>query len=350
MVQHPVFDLRHFRMPAEWAPHAGTILTWPHRPAIWKGVHADVERTFARIAAELSEFEQVHINVPDEATWQHAETLIRRAGGDLHEIVWHTIDSDDVWARDHGPIFVTARPDAPAGTPPIAMLDWVFNAWGGKFAAELDNLIPGQMNAHFDVPRVQPGLVMEGGSLEVNGRGDLLTTEAVLLNTNRNPGLSREELEASLRLHLGVERLHWLGSGLAGDDTDGHVDDLARFVSEDAIVAVRPTAGHPDEAVLTDNLKRIRAMRGAEGRGFRIETLPSPEPITYNGEHLPASYANFYIANGKVLVPTFDQRTDAEAISILRNLFPGRLIIGIDGRALVTQSGNIHCVTQQVPA
>ncbi len=350
MVQHAVLDIRHFRMPAEWFAHSGTILTWPRRPEIWRGVHGAVEDTFARLAAELSEVEQVHVNVPD-LEWRHrAEASIRAAGGDLRQIVWHAIDSDDVWARDHGPIFVTARPDAPAGTPPVAMLDWEFNAWGGKFASGLDNLIPRQMNESFGLPRVQPGLVMEGGSLEVNGCGDLLTTEAVLLHTNRNPHLTRQEVEASLRLHLGVERLHWLGAGLEGDDTDGHIDDIARFVTADTIVAVRPVPGHPDCAAMADNLARLQAMRGVAGQPFRIETLPVPEPISFAGEHLPASYANFYIANGKVLVPVFEQPTDAEALAILRDLMPDRQVIGIDGRALVTQYGNIHCVTQQVPA
>lgn len=349
MDQHPVLDLRHFRMPAEWAPHAGTILTWPHRPAIWRGVHAQAEAAFARLATELSEVEDVHINVPDLHWRDHVLGLVRAAGGDVHRIVWHQIDSDDVWARDHGPIFVTPRPDAPAGTPPLAMLDWDFNAWGGKFASSLDDRVPRAMNAQFRVPRISPGLVMEGGSLEVNGAGDLLTTEAVLLNTNRNPQFSREDIEASLRLHLGVERLHWLGAGLEGDDTDGHIDDIARFVADDTLVVVQPPVDHADYAAMADNLARLQAMRGAGGQAWRVIGLPSPEPIAFAGEHLPASYANFYIANEKVLVPTFEQPTDAEALAILQELLPDRRVVGIDGRALVTQYGNIHCVTQQVP-
>ena len=245
---------------------------------------------------------------------------------------------------------MTRRDDAPPELPPLAMLDWEFNAWGGKFASALDNLIPRQMNTAFNVPHVAPGLVMEGGSLEVNGAGDLLTTEAVLLNTNRNPHLERADIESSLRLSLGVQRLHWLGAGLEGDDTDGHIDDIARFVAEDAIVAVVARPGHPDHEALAQNLARLRAMRGGtKDRPFRVGTLPSPEPIAFRGEHLPASYANFYIANGIVLVPIFAQKSDQEALALLQAMFPDRRVIGIDGRPLVTQYGNIHCVTQQIP-
>ncbi len=343
-------DLRQYYMPAEWQPHRGTILTWPHRPEIWRGIHSDVEATFARLVMELSQVEEVHINVPHVEYRDYAIRVTARAGAKAENLVWHLIDSDDVWARDHGPIFVKRRDDAPPETPPLAMLDWEFNAWGGKFASALDNLIPRQMNAFFNVPRVAPGLVMEGGALEVNGVGDLLTTEAVLLNTNRNPQFERHEIEGSLRLSLGVNRLHWLGAGLEGDDTDGHIDDIARFVAEDAIVAVAAPVGHLDHEALSANLGRLRQMRGGTNdRPFRVGTLPAPEPIAFRGEHLPASYANFYIANGIVLVPIFFQKSDTEALALLQAMFPDRRVIGIDGRPLVTQYGNIHCVTQQIP-
>ncbi len=346
----PPVDLRHYHMPAEWQPHRGTILTWPHRPEIWRGIHSDVEATFARLCMELSQVEEVHINVPHAEYRDYAMKVARRAGAKEDRLFWHLIDSDDVWVRDHGPIFVVKRDDAPADTPPLAMLDWEFNAWGGKFASALDNLIPAQMNAFFTVPIVAPGLVMEGGSLEVNGAGDLLTTEAVLLNTNRNPHLERTDIEAALRLSLGVQRLHWLGAGLEGDDTDGHIDDIARFVAEDAIVAVTAPPDHLDHEALSANLARLRQLRGGpKDRAFRVGTLPSPEPVAFRGEHLPASYANFYIANGIVLVPIFFQKSDNEALALLQAMFPDRRVIGIDGRPLVTQYGNIHCVTQQIP-
>ncbi len=349
---HPqaLVDTRWLAMPAEWAPHRGTILTWPHRPAIWRGVHAAVEQTFAQLAAALSAVETVHINVPD-ATWRdHATLQIRKAKGDIHQITFHLIDSDDVWARDHGPIFVTARPGAPDNVAKLVMLDWEFNAWGGKFASGLDNQIPHKMNAYFQVPRVQPGLVMEGGSLEVNGAGDLLTTEAVLLNDNRNPQFSRPQIERKLEEYLGIERLHWLGAGLLGDDTDGHIDDIARFCQEDLVVCVLPEKDHPDYKALHENYERLQTMTVAGNRPLRVRTLPSPAPISFQDEHLPASYANFYIANSLLLVPTFAQETDAQALGILQELFADRRVVGIDGRALVTQYGNIHCVTQQIPS
>ena len=343
-------DWKHYRMPAEWEFHRGTILTWPHRPAIWRGVHAAVEAVFARLCSELSQVEEVHINVPDQRRREHARGLALRAGAVDAQMFWHENDSDDVWARDHGPIFIVRRDDAPAELAPLAMLDWDFNAWGGKFASSLDNQIPAKMNRFFDVPRVAPGLVMEGGSLEVNGEGDLLTTEAVLLNVNRNPHLSRSEIESTLNQTLGVDRLHWLGAGLEGDDTDGHIDDIARFVAPGVIVAVSAPPGHPDHEAMAQNLARLQQMRaGPQGRPFRVACLPSPEPIAFQGEHLPASYANFYIANGIVLVPIFVQPADDEALSTLQALFPDRRIIGIDGRPLVTQYGNVHCVTQQIP-
>lgn len=346
----PDQHLHHYHMPAEWAPHRGTILTWPHRPRIWRGVHDQVEQTFAQLAAHLSQVEEVHISVPDLVWRERASKAIGAAGGQLWRVVFYEIDSDDVWARDHGPIFVVKRPNAPAELPPLMLLDWDFNAWGGKFSASLDNQVPRKLNARWGLPRVAPGLVMEGGSLEVNGEGDLLTTESVLLKDTRNPHLSADGISAALQRHLGVSRLHWLGRGLEGDDTDGHIDDLARFVdAQTIVVAYTDDPAHPDHAALTDNWQRLHSLRNAEGAPFRVVALPVPAPITFADEHLPASYANFYIANGLVLVPTFDQPTDAVALQTLQSLMPNHKVVGLDGRWLVTQYGNIHCVTQQIP-
>lgn len=338
-------DLVHYHMPAEWAPHQGTILTWPHRSEIWRGVHAEVEKMFFRLVQELREVGFVHLNVPNRDLWSR---ITRQLGSD--RLVLHPYDSNDVWARDYGPIFITRREGASRDLPRMVMLDWVFNAWGGKFESNLDNEIPRLMNRHFQLPRIELGLVMEGGSLEVNGEGDLITTESVLLTDTRNPGKSQDEIEASLRLRLGVERIHWLVNGLEGGDTDGHVDDMARFVDPNTIVLVMPSGDHPDRQVMFENLERLQGARNGQGGTFEIVCLPMPEPIEFQGEHLPASYANFYITNGKVLVPTFGQPTDDEALGILRELMPKHRVVGIDGRALVTQYGNIHCVTQQIPA
>lgn len=341
---------RLYEMPAEWQPHRGTLLTWPHRAAIWRGVHAQVEQTFAELVRELSEVEEVHVNVPDQTYQIHAAKLSLKAGAQMARVHWHLIDSDDVWARDHGPIFVVRRSAAPVALAPMVMLNWEFNAWGGKFASDLDNQIPSKLAEYFDVPMVSPGLVMEGGSLEVNGAGDLLTTQAVLLNTNRNPDHSEEAIQAVLRDSLGVERIHWLSKGLLGDDTDGHIDDIARFIDEGTVVVVSPSdKDNPDYAIMQHNISLIKAMRGNGGRAWRVVELPAPSPIVFQDEHLPASYANFYIANSKVLVPTFGQPTDAQALGLLQELMPRHRIVGIDGRWLVTQYGNIHCVTQQIP-
>lgn len=344
-------DLKGFyAMPAEWQPHRGTLLTWPHRSPIWRGVHAQVEQTFAELVRELSEVEEVHVNVPSPEYQLHAAKLSQQAGAQMNRVRWHLIDSDDVWARDHGPIFVVRRRDAPLDLPPMVMLNWEFNAWGGKFSSQLDNQIPSQLAGFFDVPMVSPGLVMEGGSLEVNGAGDLLTTQAVLLNTNRNPGHGEAEIQALLKDSLGVQRVHWLGRGLLGDDTDGHIDDIARFVDDSTVVVVSPSdKDNPDYDIMQANIKLLKEMRGSGDRPWRVVELPAPEPIVFQDEHLPASYANFYIANGKVLVPTFGQPADALALGVLQELMPQHRVVGLDGRWLVTQYGNIHCVTQQIP-
>ncbi|MSP92703.1 MAG: agmatine deiminase family protein [Myxococcales bacterium] len=339
----PVRPPRTLRMPAEWEPHQGTLLTWPHRVELWRGVHAEVEALFARLAAELSACEEVHINVPN-ASWQaRATAAVGRAGADLGRLHWHCIDSDDVWARDHGPILALD----PAGR--ATLLDFEFNAWGGKFASALDDAVPRELNRAWQLPRVRPRVVLEGGSIDVNGAGDLLTTEAVLLTPTRNPHLDRTGLDAVLRACLGAERVHWLGAGLAGDDTDGHIDDLARFVAPHTIAVVDPPPGHADYAAMQANLARLGEMRGAAGQVFELARLPVPDAIYFHGEQVPASYANFYIANDRVLVPVFLQPADARAIEVLQGLFPTRTIVGLDARALVTWNGGIHCVTQQIP-
>lgn len=335
-------------MPAEWHRHAATFLTWPHDTSIWRGAYNDVEKTFVSLATALSHVERVHISVPDIAFGQRIEALLADAGANLSALRIHTIKSNDVWARDHGPTVVFDL-EAAAYDDSRIFLDWEFNAWGGKFPAALDDLVAGELARRLGYTHVRPGIVLEGGAIEVNGCGDLLTTEAVLLNENRNPTLNRQKLEQLLRDLLGVERIHWLGRGLLGDDTDGHIDDIARFVDETTIVAPLPNHDdHPDYEVLAENFARLQSFEGASGR-FRVVALPVPAPVYYEGEHLPASYANFYIANGLVLVPIFEQPSDAVALRILSELMPNHEVRGIDCRALVSQYGALHCVTQQLP-
>jgi agmatine deiminase len=336
-------------MPAEWCRHEATLLTWPHLVETWRGVHEAVEATFVELASRLSHLEDVHIAVPDTAWDKRVSGLIRREGGRMDRVHLWGIPSDDVWARDHGPTVVFER--LPDGTQRRVLVHWVFNAWGGKYPSALDAAVPLALERHLGIPRVEPGLVMEGGALEVNGLGDLLTTEAVLLNPNRNPGMERPALESALQHWLGVRHILWLGDGLLGDDTDGHIDDIARFTDERTVVVVCPQDhSHPDYAAMKANLERLQTYRNSRGTALRVVPLPMPEPVRFGDEHLPASYANFYIANGCVLVPVFHQPSDGEALSVLAELFPGRDVIGIDCRALVSQYGALHCITQQVPA
>ena len=338
-----------YRMPAEWAPHEATFLTWPHDASIWRGVHAAVEQTWVRLIAALAEVEHVHVSVPDTAVAEHVDRLLRDGRVHRAAVSLHLVPSNDVWARDHGPTVVFARDGA--GPEHRVFLDWIFNAWGDKYDSALDDAVPRHLGQLLGFPRVEPGLVLEGGSIEVNGVGDLLTTESVLLNPNRNPGLDQAEIEARLRSFLGVRNILWLGDGLTGDDTDGHIDDLARFVDERTIVTVMPDdQAHPDHAALADNLERLRSFQSCAGGRFEVVTLPMPEPVHFGDEHLPASYANYYVANGRVIVPVFDQPSDTVAKGILGELMPGREIVGIDARALVSQYGAFHCITQQLPA
>lgn len=333
-------------MPAEWVAHEGTFLTWPHRPEIWRGVHAECEAAFAKIAARLTSAEPTHINVPNLDWGRRVRELVLAEGGVLEHLRIHLIDSNDVWCRDHGPTVVYAGDDERR-----VFLDWEFNAWGDKYASDLDNQVPEKLALALGFDRIRPGLVLEGGGIEVNGAGDLLTTESVLLNENRNPDVPQAELERRLKELLGVSNIVWLGDGLTGDDTDGHIDDLSRFVNERTIVSVMPSSeSHHDYAPLAENFRRLQDATSAKGTKFEVLPLPMPAPVDFDGELLPASYANFYIANGLVLVPIFNDPNDAKALGMLQELFPGRKVEGIDCRAIVSQYGAIHCISQQLPA
>ena len=339
-----------FRMPAEWEPHQGTWLSWPHKEASWPGKFAPVPGIFARIVAELVPHEAVHLNVGDEGLEATARETLRRAGVPLTRVFFHRHPTDDAWCRDHGPIFL--QRDRGDGTREQLILDWGFNAWGGKYPPfEQDDAIPTRIGGELGVPVVAPGMILEGGSIDVNGAGALLTTEQCLLNPNRNPSLSRSEIEDRLRACLGVRKILWLGEGIEGDDTDGHIDDLTRFVSADTVVTViEPDPRDSNYAPLRDNLERLRAMTDQDAQPLRIVELPMPPAMYYEGQRLPVSYANFYIANGVVLLPGFDRARDAAARAVLQPLFPDREVRVIDCTDLVWGLGAIHCVTQQWPA
>jgi agmatine deiminase len=288
--------------------------------------------------------EAVEILVNDAAPADQVRAQLGGAGIDMTRVRLHDVPTDDAWMRDHGPTFIT-RGDG------FALLDWCYNAWGGKYPPWAnDDRVPAAVASILGAPRFEPGIVLEGGSIDVDGAGTLLTTEQCLLNPNRNPQLTRGEIEQVLCDHLAVRRVLWLGDGILGDDTDGHVDDLTRFVAPATVVTVvedDPT--DPNHAPLADNLRRLHTMRDAAGRPLRIVTLPMPTPVEHDGQRLPASYANFYIGNAAVLVPIFECANDAEALATLRGLFPHRAVVGVPASDLVWGLGAFHCVTQQQP-
>jgi agmatine deiminase len=334
-------------MPAEWEQQEAIWLSWPHRRSTWPGNFRPIPPKFAEIAALISRHETVRLNL-GHSLQKGAKALLQKAGAVLANVELYDHPTDDAWCRDHGPIFVKHR-----RTGEVAVTDWKFNAWGGKYPSwKLDNRIPALVARARGLRRFARPMVLEGGSIDVNGEGLLLTTEACLLNPNRNPGLTRADLERNLREGLGIRRVLWLGEGVVGDDTDGHVDDLSRFYSADGIVtAVESDPRDANYGALRENLERLRGFRTPAGRRFRLAELPMPAPCFYAGRRMPASYANFLVLNGAVLMPAFRQpRRDAAAAEILSGCFPGREVILVDCLELVWGLGTLHCISQQQPA
>ena len=338
-----------YRMPAEWEPHAATWLAWPHNADTWPDHLHRVRRTWVEIIRALAAGEAVNLLVNDAGSEAAASALLRGAGVDLRRVAFHRIPTVDVWIRDYGPTFVTRGP----GSGALALVNWRFNAWGLKYPDYVaDDTVPSRINESLGLPASAPGIVLEGGSIDVNGAGVCLATEECLLNPNRNPGLTRDEVEARLRSALGIRSVVWLPAGLRGDDTDGHVDNLARFVSATtAVCVVEEDPRDENHLALRENYRRLAAAADARGRRLEVVPLPQPDPVTAaDGSRLPASYANFYVANGVVLVPLYRGPKDRDALDTLAALFPGRRVAGIDSRALVLGLGGVHCVTQQQPA
>ncbi len=339
-------------MPAEWNRHAATWLSWPKDPLTWPDRVPQVEEIFLKMMAALTPQETVNLLVDDAAT----EEAVRRrctfpGAGNIR---FHQMPTVDSWIRDYGPNFIVSK----AVASPLAFNDWRFNAWGNKYEElKQDDRIPAKLESFLGVLRFEPRIVMEGGSIEVNGAGVVMTTEQCLLNPNRNPNLTRPEIEQYLREYLGVQNVLWLGEGIVGDDTDGHIDDIARFVSAGAIIcAVEEDPNDPNYELLQENLARLKAAKDVKGRSFEIVTLPMPGVVsaanddsTRNLDRLPASYANFYIANGVVLAPVFGHQNDQRAVDILQGVFSERRIVPINSEPLVWGMGTIHCVTQQQP-
>ncbi len=336
-----------FRMPAEWETQAAVWLSWPHKRKTWPGLFRSIPGTFAKIVAAISRFEPVRINAAAELQ-PRARELCEAAGARMARVRFLDHPTNDTWCRDHGPIFIKH-----GVTGEVALTDWQFNAWGGKhLPCDRDNLIPSAIARHLRLRHFTNAMVLEGGSLDVNGAGLLLTTEQCLLNPNRNPQFTRERIEQNLRDTLGVTTIHWLGQGLVGDDTDGHVDDLTRFFKVDGIVtAVEAKRGDANFAALDENLTRLRKLRTPQGKPFDLVELPMPAAVAFQGVRVPASYANFLVLNGAVLVPTFRQpKSDDAACAILGTCFPGREVVPIDCFHLIWGRGSLHCISQQQPA
>jgi agmatine deiminase len=337
-----------YHMPAEWEPHEATWLSWPHKEASWPDRFEPVPGIFVELTKHLAESELVRINVADEEFAERVRQLLKRGGVNLDAVRFHLNPTDDAWCRDHGPIYVVREVD---GRRERAIIDWGYNAWGDKYPPyENDDVVPTRIAQETGERLFTPDIVMEGGSLDVNGRGTLLTTESCLLNPNRNPQLNRVQVEQYLKDYLGVSNILWLGDGIVGDDTDGHIDDLTRFVAPDTIVTVIEDDPQDENyAPLKENYERLLRMKNQSGQPLKVIKLPMPGALYFDGQRLPASYANFYIANQVVIVPTYRHANDAVACEILQRCFPERRVIGIDCTHLVWGLGAVHCVTQQQP-
>lgn len=335
-----------YQMPAEWEPHQGTWLAWPHNKDHWPGKIDTIPPVYRSIVEALVRGEEnIFLCVNDASMEQEARDVLGSMLVNSGKVFFYHIPTNSSWFRDHGPIFVR---DNRGG---LVVTDWIFNAWGRKYPPwDLDDKVPKQIAELFHLSCLQPGIVLEGGSIEVNGKGTLLTTEQCLLNPNRNPDLDRGEIESYLARYLGVSDVIWLKQGIVGDDTDGHVDDIARFVAPSTVVCCLETKPEDENYhALRENYQRLQIMKDQDGHLFNLIALPMPEPVIFQGERLPASYANFYIANKAVIVPIFRSHRDTEALQILQKVFPTREVIGIDCVDLVWGLGAIHCLTQQQP-
>ena len=334
-----------YRFPAEWEPHEATWLTYPHSDDSFPGKLESVYSSYIRFIAEITKSEKVRINVAEKFK-ERLKKQLEEENIDSRQVEIFERESNDVWCRDHGPAFVVKeKPECKK-----AIVDWEFNAWGNKYPHDADNLIASAIAADFDLPLYRPRIVMEGGSVDFNGQGTLLTTKACLLNPNRNPRLNQSQIEQYLQDYYGVHQILWLDDGIEGDDTDGHVDDITRFTNAHTIItAIETNKNDVNYKPLQKNLYLLRRMRLLNGRQPDIVELQMPTPVIQNGLRLPASYANFYITNDAVIVPTFRCPQDDRAMQILAECFANRRAIGIDSTDIVWGFGSFHCLSQQEP-
>lgn len=340
-----------YSFPPEWHPHTGTWFSWPRPEGIsFPDKYHTVPENLARIFREIAKREQVHVNVPNGNYERIVREQLKANGCPLRNIFFHHIKTNESWCRDHGPAFVLKQ--GRGGKTQAAIVDWGFNAWGGKYPPyDDDDNVPTRVAEELRLPVFYPKIIMEGGAVEFNGAGTVMTTEACLLNKNRNPGLSKREIERYLRDYYGQRHVCWLGDGIVGDDTDGHVDDLARFINPTTIViAVEDDPRDENYKILEENRRRVAKLRDQDGRPFDVVEIPMPGVVEHDGQRLPATYVNFYFVNGALLVPTFgDRRRDRRALATLQKALPKHEVVGIDCVELIWGLGAIHCLSQQQP-
>lgn len=339
-----------YRFPPEWAPHRGTWLSWPRPEGIsFPDRYHTILPNLAEIVRQIGKRERVEINVPN-GNWERlVQVVLREHRVPLEPVHFHRIKTNECWCRDHGPAFVLKPGRGPSRA---AVVDWGFNAWGGKYPPwGDDDVVPTQVAAERGLPVFEPGIVMEGGSVDFNGKGTVLTTTSCLLNPNRNPGLGQKQLERFLCDYYGQSHVVWLGEGIVGDDTDGHIDDLARFLDpRTVVIGLEDDPQDENYQLLQDNLRMLEAAKDQDGRPFRIVKLPMPGRVEIEGQRVPATYLNFYFVNGALLVPTYGhKKNDRRALQILQAHLPKREVVGVDCRALIWGLGSIHCLTQQEP-
>ena len=336
-----------YHFPAEFAPHTATWLSWPHKEASWPGKINSIYPNYSLFVKCLAESELVRINVVDEAMKNTAITHLLKANVNMQKVEFFLHPTNDAWCRDHGPAFLINK----EAINKKAIVDWNYNAWGNKYPPyDLDDIIPTLIGKHFNVPVFHPGIVMEGGSVEFNGKGTLITSTACLLNKNRNPHLNQTQIENYLYNYYGVEQVLWVDEGIIGDDTDGHIDDTVRFVNEDTVITViEENQQDENYDLLQTNLKQLQKMRLLNGKQLNIIEIPMPAELIYENQRLPCSYANFYISNQYVIVPTFRSKKDDIALQIIADAFSKREIVGIDSTDIIWGLGSFHCLSQQEP-
>jgi agmatine deiminase len=334
--------------PAEFAPHTSTWLSWPHKEASWPGKIETIFPVYAEFVKLVAEGEKVNINVKDEAMRQAAIGHLQKSQTDLNNVEFHFHPTDDAWCRDHGPAFVIN----PKAKIKKVIVDWGYNAWGNKYPPyDQDDVIPTLIGKKLNMPVYHPGIVMEGGSVDFNGKGTVLTTKSCLLNPNRNPSLNKKQIEKYLVDFYGVSNVLWLGDGIIGDDTDGHIDDLTRFVNEDTVVTVvEENKSDENYKPLHENLSMLNKLRLENGKQINVVEIPMPGALSYEGQRLPASYANFYISNKYVVTPVFNDKNDDKALDILQKCFPTRKVVGLNSTDIIWGLGAFHCLSHEEPA